>query len=140
MAARPVVDLAARLISGNAVALLNLAFQLVALAGDGGQIVIGQIAPLLLDLALDLLQFPSTRFQSIAGLRFGLARQSPNTHLKPGTAAIVPLTANRGPQTVGKVDRAKKREAGRMSALRISAPIARRVLGFQGERIRQFEG
>ena len=51
----PVVDVLADLVLGDAVALLDLAFELVALAGDDVEVVVGQLAPLLLDLALDLL-------------------------------------------------------------------------------------
>src|SRR3954467_2324230 len=50
----PVVDILAHLIPGDAVALLDLAFELVALAADDIEIVIGQLAPLLFNLAFDL--------------------------------------------------------------------------------------
>src|SRR5580704_15204768 len=83
---RPVVDLRARLVFGNAVAFLNLALQLVALAVDGGQIVIREIAPLLLDFALDLLP---VSLDSIpvhwSNSLFGLAGQSPNSPLETRT-------------------------------------------------------
>jgi hypothetical protein len=39
------------LILGHAVALLQLAFELLALAVDGGEVVIGEFALMLLDLA-----------------------------------------------------------------------------------------
>src|SRR5262245_26363710 len=48
-------DLLGRLFLAEAVALLDLAEQEVALALDGGQVVVGKLAPLFLDLALDLL-------------------------------------------------------------------------------------
>src|SRR5258707_9593001 len=51
----PVVDILAHLILGDAVPLLNLAFELVALAANDIEIVIGQLAPLRFDLAFDLL-------------------------------------------------------------------------------------
>ena len=46
------------LILGHAVALLQLALELIALAVDGGEVVVGELAPLLLDLARQL--FPIT--------------------------------------------------------------------------------
>src|SRR5690606_25292546 len=51
----PVLDLTLGLVLGNAVTFLNLARELVALAGDDVEVVVGQLAPLLLDLALHLL-------------------------------------------------------------------------------------
>src|SRR5688572_32371811 len=54
----PIVDLIPGLILRVAIALLNLAFELIALAVDLGQIIIGEFAPLLLDLAGEL--FPVT--------------------------------------------------------------------------------
>ena len=47
----PIVDLILHLILGMAVALLNLAFELFALAFYLGQIVASELAPLFLDLA-----------------------------------------------------------------------------------------
>ena len=41
----PVVDFLLRLVLGVAVTLLQFAFQLLALAIDGGQIIVGEIAP-----------------------------------------------------------------------------------------------
>jgi hypothetical protein len=52
---QPIVNVFAHLIFGVAVASLNLAFQLIAPAIDGSQIVIGQLAPLLFDAAGKLL-------------------------------------------------------------------------------------
>src|SRR5262245_13043775 len=54
----PVVNVLAHLVLGEAVALLDFAFQLLAPAGDDVEIVVGELAPLLLDLALDLLPVP----------------------------------------------------------------------------------
>src|SRR5262249_27995034 len=51
---QPIFNVLARPILGDAVALLNLAFQLVASAVDLGEIVVGELAPLLFDLALCL--------------------------------------------------------------------------------------
>src|SRR5690606_30682622 len=51
----PFVDLAVRLIFGDAVAFLQLAGQLVTITGDLLQIVIGQFAPLDANVALQLL-------------------------------------------------------------------------------------
>jgi hypothetical protein len=51
----PIVDVPAHLILGKAIALLDLAFQLLAAAVDCVQVVAGELAPLFLDLALDLL-------------------------------------------------------------------------------------
>ena len=55
VAALESVDLALGLVLGDTVALLDASKQLVALAGDHVQVVVGELAPLLLDLALDLL-------------------------------------------------------------------------------------
>jgi hypothetical protein len=48
------------------IALLKTTFQLVALTVYGSQVIVGEFAPFLFHLALYFLQFPSTRFQSIA--------------------------------------------------------------------------
>src|SRR3954469_1506902 len=55
LGAVPVVDVLANLVLGDAVPLLDLALKLVALAAHDIEIVVGQLAPLLLDLAFDLL-------------------------------------------------------------------------------------
>ena len=62
LALRPLVDLLARHVPLNAVAFLNPPLQLLSLAVDEGEIVVGQLAPLLLNLALGL--FPVS-FNSI---------------------------------------------------------------------------
>src|SRR5262249_50527703 len=54
-AAGPVVDLLAGGILGDAVTLLHLARELVAAPGGGREIIIGELAPLLLGTALELL-------------------------------------------------------------------------------------
>src|SRR5216683_4612862 len=54
-AVHPRFDLTLRLVLGNAVAFLDAADELVLLAADDGQIVFGQLAPLLLHLAGQLL-------------------------------------------------------------------------------------
>jgi hypothetical protein len=54
---RPLVDLALHLFLGLAVALLQPAGEFGALALDHVEIVIGELAPFLLGLALELLQF-----------------------------------------------------------------------------------
>src|SRR5688572_3401775 len=51
----PVLDLAIRLVLRAAVALLDLADELVALAVDDRNVIIGELAPALLDLTLELL-------------------------------------------------------------------------------------
>src|SRR5207237_11081 len=51
----PVGNLALGLVLADAVGLLDLADQLVALPGDLVELVVGQLAPLLLDLAFGLL-------------------------------------------------------------------------------------
>src|ERR1044071_4669744 len=51
----PAIDLLLRLVLGDAVALLDAANELVLLAVDDGDVVLGQLAPLLLDLAGELL-------------------------------------------------------------------------------------
>ena len=48
-----------RLFLGNSVMLLERAGELVVFAGDGGQLIIGELAPLLLDFAREL--FPVAR-------------------------------------------------------------------------------
>jgi hypothetical protein len=50
----PAIDLLLGLVLGDAVALLNLADQLDAASFDGGEVVVGQLAPLLLNLAAQL--------------------------------------------------------------------------------------
>lgn len=50
----PVFDLSLGLIAGDAVAFLDLADQLIAFARNNVQMVVGQLAPLLLDLAFGL--------------------------------------------------------------------------------------
>src|SRR5580700_2564134 len=52
---QPIVNVLAHHVFGQAIALLDLAFELVALAVDCGQIIVGELTPLLLDLALGLL-------------------------------------------------------------------------------------
>src|SRR5260370_40879438 len=54
-AVHPRFDLTLRLVLGNAVAFLDAADELVLLAADDGQVVLGQLAPLLLHLAGQLL-------------------------------------------------------------------------------------
>src|SRR5215831_19373147 len=51
----PVVDVLARLVLCDAIAFLNLAFELLTLAGDFVEIIVREMAPLLLDLAFELL-------------------------------------------------------------------------------------
>jgi hypothetical protein len=51
----PGIDLLLRLILGVTVSLLDLAFELVTLARDHVQVVVGELTPLLFDLALHLL-------------------------------------------------------------------------------------
>ena len=51
----PVVDVLADLVLGEAVALLQLAFELFAAALDDVEIVVGELAPLFLGRALELL-------------------------------------------------------------------------------------
>src|SRR5690606_22946310 len=51
----PGVHLALGLVPGDAVALLHTAGELVALAGGDVEVVVGELAPLLLRLALELL-------------------------------------------------------------------------------------
>jgi hypothetical protein len=50
----PIIDLFADLVLRIAVSLLELAFELIAPSIDGGEIVIGELAPLLYDSATDL--------------------------------------------------------------------------------------
>src|SRR5579872_1955336 len=60
--AQPVLDVLARPVLGQAVALLQLAFELIAAAIDLRQIIVGELAPFFLDLAFAL--FPAS-FQAI---------------------------------------------------------------------------
>ena len=61
----PVVDLALRLVLGDAVALLDAAGEFVALALNQLQIVVGELAPLLARLALNCFQLPAIVSQFI---------------------------------------------------------------------------
>jgi len=58
----PIVDLILHQVLGMAVALLNLAFELFALAFYLGQIVVSELAPLFLDLAGELLPIAFNEF------------------------------------------------------------------------------
>ena len=51
----PVVNVLLDLILGEAVTLLNFSFELIAATVDGSEVIVGEFAPLLLDLACDLL-------------------------------------------------------------------------------------
>jgi len=51
----PVINVLARLIPGYAIPLLDLAFELLTLAVYGREVIVGELAPLLFDLAFDLL-------------------------------------------------------------------------------------
>jgi hypothetical protein len=51
----PVVNVLPDLIFGETVALLDFALKLIPPAVDGGQVVVGEVSPLFLDLALHLL-------------------------------------------------------------------------------------
>src|ERR1700704_1846871 len=51
----PVIDILVDLVLGEAVALLQLAFELLAAALDNVEVVVGEFAPLFLGLALELL-------------------------------------------------------------------------------------
>jgi hypothetical protein len=55
---KPVINVLAGLILCIAIALLQATFELIALAVDGGQIVVRQLGPFLFDLALDLFPVP----------------------------------------------------------------------------------
>src|SRR5271168_4387090 len=52
---QPIVDVLARPVLCQAVTFVNFAFELIALAIDLGKIVVGELAPLLLDLSFSLL-------------------------------------------------------------------------------------
>src|SRR3546814_4122223 len=54
-----IADLALRLVAFYAIAFLNPAEKLVALAFRGRQVIVRQLAPLLLDLAFELLPIPA---------------------------------------------------------------------------------
>ena len=55
---KPVVDVLASLVLGYAITLLDFSFELIAPPGDLVEIVVSQIAPLLFDLAFELLPVP----------------------------------------------------------------------------------
>ncbi|ESY73509.1 hypothetical protein X743_11415 [Mesorhizobium sp. LNHC252B00] len=55
MSSIPVVNVAVYAILLNAIALLDFAFELIALTGDAVEIIISEFAPLFLDLTFDLL-------------------------------------------------------------------------------------
>src|SRR5215204_4886405 len=65
LASVPVVHFTSDLVLLIPVTLLDLAFELVAAAVDHVQVVIGELAPLLFDVALERLPVPFTLFQSI---------------------------------------------------------------------------
>src|SRR5882757_6787865 len=72
-ALEPGIDLALRLVPRNAVALLQPAGELLALALDHIEVVVGELAPLLLSLALELFPvafdtIPIHRFTPCAGM------------------------------------------------------------------------
>ena len=59
----PIIDILLHHVLGMAVALLDLAFELLALAVYRGKVVISELAPLFLDLADELLPVTSIRSQ-----------------------------------------------------------------------------
>ena len=61
----PVLDFLSSLTLGVAVALLDFAFELVAVPTDGGQIVVDKLALPLLDFAFYCFQSTSSHFQSM---------------------------------------------------------------------------
>ena len=61
----PITELLLCFVLGNAIGFLNLAGQLIALAGNHIVLIIGKLAPLLFDIAFELFQFPSIRSQFI---------------------------------------------------------------------------
>jgi hypothetical protein len=72
------IDLLLDLVLGAAVALLNLADQLNAASFDGGEVVVGQFAPLLLNLAAQLLASTSGFLKSACGDTNGLDQNGRN--------------------------------------------------------------
>jgi hypothetical protein len=64
----PGIDLALGLVPRHAVALLKPAAELRALTLDDVEIVVGELAPLLLSLAFELFPIASTRSQFIASV------------------------------------------------------------------------
>jgi hypothetical protein len=54
----PIVNILTDLILGEAIALLDFTFKLISFAVDGGKVVVGEITPFLLHLALHLLPVP----------------------------------------------------------------------------------
>src|SRR5438477_10202029 len=67
-AAKPVVDVLLHLVLGIAVASLELALELLTAAVDLGEVVVGQLAPFLLDLAGELLPVAFDAIPVHAGL------------------------------------------------------------------------
>lgn len=74
----PAIDPLLDLVLGAAVALLNLADQLNAASFDGGEVVVGQLAPLLLNLAAQLLASTSGFLKSACGDANGLDQNGRN--------------------------------------------------------------
>src|SRR5262245_28287551 len=58
LAGEPVIHVPADLVLGQTVTLLNLALELVAASVDDVEVIVGELAPLFLDLAFDLLPVP----------------------------------------------------------------------------------
>src|ERR1700733_5882415 len=82
----PVVHVLVDLILGEAVALLQLAFELVAPALDDVEIVVGELAPFLLGGALELLpvSFDPVPIHCHLLLRFHMANQPAGHRIVPG--------------------------------------------------------
>jgi hypothetical protein len=59
----PIIDILLHHVLGMTVALLDLAFELLALAVYRNKVVVSELAPLFLDLADELLPSPSIRSQ-----------------------------------------------------------------------------
>src|SRR6478736_855569 len=89
--AKPVVDVPADLVLGKAVALLKLAFELLAPTLDHIEIVVGELAPFLFGGALELLPiaFNPVPIQRIlhCWVEMGFQRRGPSR--VPGTCGIV---------------------------------------------------
>jgi hypothetical protein len=90
----PIIDILAYCILGNAVAFLDFAFELFALAGNFVEIVIRKMTPLLI-LPFNCFQLPSIRFQSIANsfrskraVTFGYGTVHPTQRSAPSSTTL----------------------------------------------------
>jgi len=85
----PIVNFLSRLILGYAITLLDLAFELIAAAVDGSQVIISELTPLLLNLAFgpppvsfDTIPVHETEVGSSPQGEMGTPKQTPRAQEK----------------------------------------------------------